>query len=251
MTELRLTCSVFWVDLRLLAINGWWLASADTPDGPSLGLGERAIEAIESALEPFEGIVDELLGDSPKRAEQLIRGVGYGVKESSASPATLVFVALALITAACGLQPPPTPKPTPSPTPVIQEIIGVDSHHRAITDPLRQIIPSVPPNPAYVAITFSDTEGVSLGIEGALLFLRATAASGSVMVDRMIDWKGSTQGLSAGAYTLLAYYQPCDGNCWMLDGEQPFCSTESVLKTNGRYHLTVRVNKHLCEVSEW
>jgi hypothetical protein len=173
------------------------------------------------------------------------------VKGRSASPAVLVFVALALSTAACGLQPPPTPKPTPSPTPVIQEIVGVDSHHRAITKPLRQIIPSVPPNPAYVAVTFSDTEGVSLGIEGAMFFLRATAASGSVIVDRMIDFKGSTQGLPAGAYTLLAYYQPCDGNCFWLDGEQPFCSAESVLKANGRYHLTVRVNKHLCEVSEW
>jgi hypothetical protein len=68
---------------------------------------------------------------------------------------------------------------------------------------------------------------------------------------RMIDWKGSTQGLPAGAYTLLAYYQPCDGNCWMLDGEQPFCSTQNVLKANGRYHLMVRVNKHICEVSAW
>jgi len=64
-TVLRLTCSAFWVDLRLLEINGRWIASADTPDGPSLGLGERAIDAIESALEPFEGIVDELLATVP------------------------------------------------------------------------------------------------------------------------------------------------------------------------------------------
>jgi hypothetical protein len=38
-----------------------WIASADTPDGPSLGLGLSAVEAIEATLEPFEGIVDELL----------------------------------------------------------------------------------------------------------------------------------------------------------------------------------------------
>ncbi|MDQ3689167.1 MAG: hypothetical protein M3406_03870, partial [Chloroflexota bacterium] len=31
------------------------VASADTPDGPSLGLVERAIDAIEQALEPFGG----------------------------------------------------------------------------------------------------------------------------------------------------------------------------------------------------
>jgi hypothetical protein len=65
MSELRLTCSAFWVDVRLLEVNGRWIASADTPDGPSLGLGERAIEAIEDALEPFEGIVSELLATVP------------------------------------------------------------------------------------------------------------------------------------------------------------------------------------------
>jgi hypothetical protein len=64
MTEVRLTCSTFYVDVRLLEIDGRWVAS-DTPDGSSLGLGERAIEAIENALEPFEGIVDELLATVP------------------------------------------------------------------------------------------------------------------------------------------------------------------------------------------
>jgi hypothetical protein len=62
---LRLTCSTFWVDVRLREINGRWIASADTPNGPSLGLGKRAIEAVEHALEPFEGIVDELLASLP------------------------------------------------------------------------------------------------------------------------------------------------------------------------------------------
>jgi hypothetical protein len=65
MIVLRLTCSAFWVDIRLREINGRWIASADTPDGPSLGLGQHAIEAIEAALEPFEGIADELLASLP------------------------------------------------------------------------------------------------------------------------------------------------------------------------------------------
>jgi hypothetical protein len=65
MILLRLNCSAFWVDVRLREINGRWIASADTPDGPSLGLGEDAIEAIEAALEPFEGIADELLASLP------------------------------------------------------------------------------------------------------------------------------------------------------------------------------------------
>ena len=56
---------LIWVDVRLREINGRWIASADTPDGPSLGLRERAIEAIAEALEPFEGIVEELLASVP------------------------------------------------------------------------------------------------------------------------------------------------------------------------------------------
>lgn len=66
MISLRLTCSTFWVDVRLLEINGRWIASADTPDGPSLGLGKGAIEAVEVALEPFEGVVDEVLASLPR-----------------------------------------------------------------------------------------------------------------------------------------------------------------------------------------
>jgi hypothetical protein len=61
MTVLRLSCSTFWVDVRLREMNGRWIASADAPDGSSLGLGLGAVEAIEAALEPFEGLVDELL----------------------------------------------------------------------------------------------------------------------------------------------------------------------------------------------
>jgi hypothetical protein len=64
---LRLSCSSFWVDVRLREINGRWIASTDTPVGPSLGLGKGAIEAIEGALEPFEGIVDELLASLRER----------------------------------------------------------------------------------------------------------------------------------------------------------------------------------------
>jgi hypothetical protein len=61
MTVLRLSCSTFWVDVRLREIGGWWIASADTPAGPSLGLGLGAVEAIEAALVPFEGLVDQLI----------------------------------------------------------------------------------------------------------------------------------------------------------------------------------------------
>jgi hypothetical protein len=38
----HLTCSEFYVDARLTAVDGRWLASADTPDGPSIGTGDTA-----------------------------------------------------------------------------------------------------------------------------------------------------------------------------------------------------------------
>jgi hypothetical protein len=65
---LRLACSTFWVEVRLREINGRWIASADTPDGPSLGLGKGAIEAIEHALEPYQEIAQELLASLPEAA---------------------------------------------------------------------------------------------------------------------------------------------------------------------------------------
>ena len=54
-----LVCSTFWVPHA--ENQRCWIASADTPDGPSLGLGKGAIEAVEHAPEPFERIVDELM----------------------------------------------------------------------------------------------------------------------------------------------------------------------------------------------
>lgn len=62
---LRLSCSTFWVDVRLVELNGRWIASADTVSGPSLGLGKGAIEAVEHALEPFGPLVDELMASLP------------------------------------------------------------------------------------------------------------------------------------------------------------------------------------------
>lgn len=42
----RLQCQAFWVDVRLREINGRWIASADTVDGPTLGCGTDAFAAL-------------------------------------------------------------------------------------------------------------------------------------------------------------------------------------------------------------
>jgi len=62
---LRLSCSAFWLDTRYVRVNGRWIASADTPHGPTLGYGSSAFQALWMALEPFEGLVEELLASAP------------------------------------------------------------------------------------------------------------------------------------------------------------------------------------------
>lgn len=60
-------CSDFWVDVRLLEVNGRWIGSADTVDGQSLGCGTTSFDALWQALEPFDGIIGELLASLPSR----------------------------------------------------------------------------------------------------------------------------------------------------------------------------------------
>ena len=46
-------------------MNARWLGSADTPDGPSLGFGLDAAPGMIHALEPFDGLIDDLLQTAP------------------------------------------------------------------------------------------------------------------------------------------------------------------------------------------
>ncbi|MGZ8563437.1 MAG: hypothetical protein ACXWWU_07435 [Candidatus Limnocylindria bacterium] len=66
----RLHSRSIWVDVRMLEVDGRWIASADTPDGASLGCGVDPFEALWGALQPFDGI-DELLASMPALDPQL------------------------------------------------------------------------------------------------------------------------------------------------------------------------------------
>jgi hypothetical protein len=68
MIVVRLVAPEIAVDVRLLEARGRWIASADTPQGPSLGLGFMPEEAIEGALQPFAGTIADLLA-SLRRGE--------------------------------------------------------------------------------------------------------------------------------------------------------------------------------------
>ena len=67
MQRVRLACDRhrLWVDVRVVGLNGRWIASADTPEGPSLGLAFTPRRALVLALEPFEGAISELLATAP------------------------------------------------------------------------------------------------------------------------------------------------------------------------------------------
>lgn len=67
MHTIRLSCDRhrLWVEVRVAGMNGRWIASADTPDGPSLGLAFTPRRALVMALESFEGVIPELLATAP------------------------------------------------------------------------------------------------------------------------------------------------------------------------------------------
>ena len=69
MQTYRLHCEEFSVDVRLLEVNGRWIASADTTDGPTLGCGTDSFAALWQALEPFAGVVGDLLASMPADAD--------------------------------------------------------------------------------------------------------------------------------------------------------------------------------------
>jgi hypothetical protein len=61
----RLRCSAFWIDVRVLEVDGRWISSADSVTGPTLGMGTSEFAALWQALEPYEGLIGELLASLP------------------------------------------------------------------------------------------------------------------------------------------------------------------------------------------
>jgi hypothetical protein len=62
---LHLSSEEFSVDVRYVRLRGRWLASADTPAGPSVGCGDTAFAAQWMALAPYQDVVDSLLASLP------------------------------------------------------------------------------------------------------------------------------------------------------------------------------------------
>jgi hypothetical protein len=62
---MRLVGPRFWVDVRLRQIRERSIASTDPPEGPSVGVSFFARDALAAALQPFHGLVNELMETAP------------------------------------------------------------------------------------------------------------------------------------------------------------------------------------------
>lgn len=128
-------------------------------------------------------------------------------------------------------------------------ITGVGADHVAITEPLREIVPRVAPDASRIAIVFTHygADEVMLGVEGAVLFLRATTFEGEVVLDRIVRPIGDVQRLVSSDYWLTAYYRACYGNCSMLDPATDICTAADVsIGDSGRFELIVNVKDGAC-----
>ncbi len=63
--HLRLSSPEMDVEVRLLNLQGRWIASVDTASGPTLGVGYLPYEAVTEALEPLGNAADDLLRALP------------------------------------------------------------------------------------------------------------------------------------------------------------------------------------------
>jgi len=156
----------------------------------------------------------------------------------------LAFAVIAFASAACA-SPPASRSGTPSPTPGVQVITGY-LNNAGVLEPLHEVYPEGSANTVQLAVSFADFHGVQLGIEGAVLFLKASTPNGSMVLDRVVDQEGDLQALPPGDYEFVAYYRSCDGNCGLLDPPKEFCSTTQTLEPDRQYWLTVQVKAGKC-----
>jgi hypothetical protein len=78
----RLTCAAFYADARLKAVEGRWLASADTPVGPSMGMTAMIVRlTLLTVTSPLSGYPNWVLRAEQssvalKQADDCIRSAG-------------------------------------------------------------------------------------------------------------------------------------------------------------------------------
>lgn len=106
---------------------------------------------------------------------------------------------------------------------------------------------------AQLNVGFEEPEQpITLGIEGAIAFIRSHAPDGTLMLDTIISFEGDIADIPIGEQTLVVYYRTCDANCSMLDGPQEFCIVDAEIEEGIRFDLTVKVvdrDRAVCELT--
>lgn len=155
---------------------------------------------------------------------------------------------VALVLAACG-DATPSSAETGSAPHAVPGVMVLDGNGG--TQPLVEIIPTVASGAPEVEVQWVETDGVVLGIEGTVGFLRSVAADGSVILDRMMKTEGrSRYPTRSGEQTLVAYYRTCDGNCGMLDPETQLCTQVGTLESGHAYLLEVSLRTQTCRLTK-
>jgi hypothetical protein len=132
----------------------------------------------------------------------------------------------------------------PDSSPPVMIITGTDDNHTIITEPLREIRPEPGDHDARLYVGFENPR--MLGIEGGVLFLKATDPAGNALLDVTVDPDGAVIPLPPGQYTLNAYSRSCDGNCGLLDPPNDLCSADARIEPDGEYRLTVDMSGPSC-----
>ena len=144
----------------------------------------------------------------------------------------LAAIAIPVLVAGCSLLPSkPVPSGRSAADPGTRVITGVDAQHAVITEPLTEVIAERTARSGSVALTVGP-QPLMLGIEGAVIFLRAVSVDGTTVADRAVTEETVTW-LPGGQYTLQAYYRTCDGNCGLLDPATEFCHTDADVEASG------------------
>ena len=120
----------------------------------------------------------------------------------------------------------------------IEIVATYDASGNAQSAPLREVVPKSDGNDPQV--TGWETN-LGSGMEGSMSFMRAIAADGTLVLDRVIDSNADSQSLPAGTYTLSEYYRDCRGSCEQhLDEAHLVCSVEARLKDGSHYWIAIR-----------
>ncbi|HEX2765676.1 MAG TPA: hypothetical protein VHR55_03435 [Candidatus Limnocylindria bacterium] len=118
-------------------------------------------------------------------------------------------------------------------------ITGANAEHEAMTQPWVDVAPALGAATAELEVFVGGS--AMLGIEGAILFVRAHDAQGGLVLDQIVGFDRTVLSAPVASRTLVAYYRTCDGSCGLLDPPHTFCTAEMTFEEGERYVMAVSI----------